>query len=80
MKTYLINDCSKGIMADYIEIRACSPKKAAERYLFNAVKRLYHSKGDTHGTEITVREGRIEDGEEIFKFGASLFLYEKENE
>ena len=77
MKTYLIADLSKGIMSDYIEIKAYSPKKAAEKYLSNPVQRLYFSKHAADDGDISVREGRIENGMDIFKFGAALFLYKK---
>lgn len=75
MKTYLINDYSKGIMSNYIEIQANSPKKAAEKYLSSSVNRLYHSKRNTDNAKISVQEGRVENGQDIFKFGAALFLY-----
>ena len=67
MKNYLINDYNKGIMSDYIEVQANSPKKAAEKYLSSKL-------GGTD-EDISVQEGRIEDGQEIFKFGAAQIFY-----
>jgi len=77
MKTYLISDIARGIMSAYIEITASTPKKAAEKYLKCPAIRLYHIGGLTHNAEVTVREGRKDEEDDIFKFGAALFLYKK---